>query len=45
MKIEQLWLVDILCNAKENAVTMLLFAIHVTRRVAQVAARDFKSRA
>lgn len=25
--------------------TMLLFAIHVTRRVAQVAARDFKSRA
>jgi len=34
-----------MCNAKENAVTMLLFAMHVTRHVAQVAARDFKSRA
>lgn len=45
MKIEKLWLVVIMYNAKENAVTMLLFAMHVTRRVAQVAARDFKSRA
>ena len=43
MKIEQLWLVDIPCNAKENTVRMLHFAMHVTRRVAQVAARDFKS--
>lgn len=42
MKISQLWLVDIQYNAKENTVT-LHFAMHVTRRVAQVAARDYKS--
>ena len=45
MKIEQLWLVDIPCNAKEHAVTMPPFAIHVAPRVAQVASRDCKSRA
>ena len=38
MKFEQLWLVDIQCNSKENTVAMLHFAMHVTRRVAQVAA-------
>ena len=43
MKIPQLWLVNIQCNAKENAGTVLLFAIHMTSSVAQVAARDIVS--